>query len=163
MVRKPAKKTLKLKKVIEEKGKINEMSEHVWNAEQNEIIKYNKKFDKSIIEKLTLELFNDMQDAINKKFVYFENEEQLLRYQLILIIKHFSHFKDEIGEAFEDKITALDALESIGLFDLFFEELFDVNEVAIVINKINLVAEKAMVAMEMIEKARQESAEDEEE
>ena len=154
MARKPAKKTLKLSKVVEGKKKINEFSEYVWNEEENEIIKYNKVFDRATIEELTLELFNDMQEAINKKFAYFENDDQLFKYELLLIIKHFTHFKDEIGDTFEEKITALEALMSVGLFDLFYEEVFSKDEVARVINKVNEVAEKAMVALDVIEKSK---------
>ena len=154
MARKPAKKTLKLSKVVEGKKKINEFSEYIWNEEENEIIKYNKVFDRAIIEELTLELFNDMQEAINKKFAYFENDDQLFKYELLLIIKHFTHFKDEIGDTFEEKITALEALMSVGLFDLFYEEVFSKDEVARVINKVNEVAEKAMVALDVIEKSK---------
>ena len=154
MARKPAKKTLKLSKVVEGKKKINEFSEYIWNEEENEIIKYNKVFDRAIIEELTLELFNDMQEAINKKFAYFENDDQLFKYELLLIIKHFTHFKDEIGDTFEEKLTALEALMSVGLFDLFYEEVFSKDEVARVINKVNEVAEKAMVALDVIEKSK---------
>ena len=146
---------IKLSTVVADFKKVGKQSTYVLNEEKGEIIKYNEKFDRNLVEKLTLELFNDMQEAISKGYSYFENDEQLIKYELLLIIKYFSHFKDEIGETFEEKMTALEALSAIGLYDLFFDEIFDKDEVAEVVSRVNLVAEKAMIAQEIINKEKE--------
>lgn len=144
---------LKLKDILSESKKVDVMSTYEIDPETKKTIKYYEYFDKVKIEKLTLELFNDMQDAIEKGYAFFESEEQLIKYELLLIIKHFSHFKDEIGETFEEKIMAMEALMKIGLYDLFFDEIFDQNQVAEVIHRVNVVAEKAVKAQDAINRA----------
>lgn len=144
---------IKLKDVLAESKKVDVMSTFVIDPETKKTVKFNQYFDRKQIEKLILELFNDMQYAIQNEYDYFQNEEQLIKYELLLIIKHFSHFKNEIGDTFEEKILAMEALMKIGLFDLFFDEIFDQNQVAEVIERVNKVAEKAVTAQEAIEKA----------
>lgn len=144
---------LKLKDVLANSKKVDVMSSFVVDPENNKIVKYNKYFDKSKVEELVKELFTDMQYAIENKYEFFVNEEQLIKYELLLIIKYFSHFKNEIGDSFEEKIGAMEALMKTGLYDLFFDEIFDIDQVADVIERVNLVAEKAVSAQEMFEKA----------
>ena len=147
---------LKLKDVLSESKKVDVMSTYVIDPETKKTIKYNEYFDKTQVEKLILELFNDMKYSAEKEYNFFENEEQLIKYELLLIIKHFSHFKNEIGDTFEEKIMAMEALMKIGLYDLFFDEIFDHNQVAEVIERVNKVAEKAVIAQETINKALEE-------
>ena len=150
---------LKLKDVIAQTKKLDVMSTYTYDEANKKVIKYNEVFDKTKVEKLILELFEDMQYAIKGGYNYFETDEQLIKYELLLIIKHFSHFKDEIGDSFEDKISALEALMRIGLYDLFFEEIFDKDQVVDVIDHINKVAEKAMMANDAIQKSMETNGE----
>ena len=133
-----------LSEVLSETQKYDVMFTHVLNAEENRVIKYNKYFDAEKIQELILELFEDMQYAVENDIPFFENEEQLIKYEMLLIIKYFSHFKEEIGNNFEEKIVALHALFKTGLFDLFFEELFLENEVVNVMERVNQTAERAV-------------------
>lgn len=144
---------LKLKDVIAQTKKLDVMSTYTYDEENKKVIKYNEVFDKTQVEKLIIELFEDMKYAVNNDYNYFENDEQLIKYELLLVIKYFSHFKDEIGDSFEDKISALEALMRTGIYDLFFEEIFDKDQVVNVIDHINNVAEKAIIANEAIQKA----------
>ncbi|MFJ7915853.1 hypothetical protein B1B04_09255 [Lysinibacillus sp. KCTC 33748] len=144
---------IKLKDILAESKKVDVMSTFVVDPETKKTVKYNEYFDRTQVEKLTLELFNDMQYAIEKEYSFFESEEQLIKYELLLIIKYFSHFKNEIGDTFEEKIMAMEALMKIGLFDLFFDEIFDQNQVGEVIERVNKVAEKAVLAQEAINEA----------
>lgn len=144
---------LKLKDILSESKKVDIMSTYEIDPQTKKTIKYNEYFSKTQVEKLILELFNDMKYAVENGYEFFESEEQLIKYELLLIIKHFSHFKDEIGETFEEKIMAMEALMKIGLYDLFFDEIFDQNQVADVIYRVNVVAEKAISTQEAINKA----------
>lgn len=135
---------IKLTEIIQESEKFDVMSTYPLDVEGNRVIKYNKYFNHKQIEKLIVELYEDMKYVIENKIEFFENEEQLLKYELLLIIKYFSHFKDEIGSSFEEKIHALEVLMKIGIFDLFYEEIFDDNQVLEVIERVNLVAERAV-------------------
>lgn len=144
---------IKLKDVIAESNKLDVMSTYVVDSETKKIIKYNKVFDKTKVEKLILELFEDMQYVIQNNYKFFESDDQLIKYELLLIIKYFTHFKDEIGVTFEEKISAMEALMRTGLFDLIFEEVFDKDKVVDVIDQINKVAERAMEANDAIQKA----------
>lgn len=144
---------LKLKDILSESKKVDIMSTYEIDPVTKKTVKYYEYFDKTKVEKLILELFNDMQYALENDYEFFNSEEQLIKYELLLIIKHFSHFKDEIGETFEEKIMAMEALMKIGLYDIFFDEVFDQNQVADVIHRVNIVAEKAVKAQETINKA----------
>ena len=144
---------IKLKDVIAESNKLDVMSTYVVDPETKKTIKYNKVFDKTKVEKLILELFEDMQYVIEKKYKFFENDDQLIKYELLLIVKYFTHFKDEIGVTFEEKISAMEALMRTGLFDLIFDEIFNKDQVVDVIEQINKVAERAMQANDAIQKA----------
>ena len=144
---------IKLKEIIAQANKLDVMSTYVVDAETKKIIKYNKVFDKSKVEELTLELFEDMQYAIANEYNFFESDEQLIKYELLLIVKYFTHFKDEIGDTFEDKINALEALMRTGLLDIIFEDVLDKDQVVDVIEQINKVAERAILASDAIEKS----------
>ena len=144
---------LKLSDILSESKKVDIMSTYEIDPQTKKTIKYYEYFSKTQVEKLILELFNDMQYALANGYEFFKSEEQLIKYELLLIIKHFSHFKDEIGETFEEKIMAMEALMKIGLYDLFFDEIFDQNQVADVVHRVNVVAEKAITAQEAINKA----------
>ncbi|MFJ7982431.1 hypothetical protein ACIQ1D_19395 [Lysinibacillus xylanilyticus] len=145
---------IKLAEVIQESEKFDVMSTYQLDAENNRVIKYNKYFDHKKIEELVLELYEDMKYVVENEIEFFENDEQLLKYELLLIIKTFSHFKDEIGSSFDEKIHALEVLMKIGLYDLFFEEIFDENQVLEVIEQVNLVAERAIAIESALEKEK---------
>lgn len=143
---------IKLSELIEETQKFDVMSTFIIDEEENKVIKFNKYFDNKIVEKLAIEFFEDMQYSINNSYDFFENNDQFLKYELLLIIKHFSHFRDEIGSSFEEKIQAMEILMKIGLFDIFFDEIFDQNQVYHVIERINTIAERAVIASDEIDK-----------
>ena len=150
---------IKLKDIIAESNKLDVMSTHVIDSETKKTIKYNKVFDKAKTEKLILELFEDMKYAIEKEYKFFETDDQLIKYELLLIIKYFTHFKDEIGNTFEEKISAMEALMRTGLFDLIFEEVLDKDQVVDVIDQVNKVAERAVQANDAIQKAMEMNGE----
>lgn len=146
---------IRLAELIEETQKFDVMSTFIIDEESNKVVKYNKYFDNKQVEKLVIEFYEDMQYAVNKEYDFFNNEEQFIKYELLLVVKHFSHFKDEIGDSFEAKIQALEALMRLGLFDVFFDEIFDEHQVFSVLEKISKVAEKAISTSETIEKAKE--------
>ncbi len=146
---------IKLRELIEETQKLDVMSTFIIDEENNRVVKFNKYFDATQVEKLVLEFFEDMQYAVQNKYDFFNNEEQFIKYELLLVIKYFSHFKDEIGNTFEEKIQAMEALMRLGLYDVFFDEIFDQNQVLFVIDKINNVAEKAIVTSEQMSKTEE--------
>lgn len=144
---------IKLKEILTESKKVDVMSTFIVDPETKKTVKFNKYFDRTKVEELIKELFTDMMYAVENEYNYFENEEQLIKYELLLVIKYFTHFKDEIGETFEEKILAMEALMKLGLYDLFFDEIFDQDQVADVIERVNLVAEKAVTAQETFDKS----------
>ena len=144
---------IKLKEILTESKKVDVMSTFIVDPETKKTVKFNKYFDRTKVEELIKELFADMMYAVENEYNYFETEEQLIKYELLLVIKYFTHFKDEIGETFEEKILAMEALMKLGLYDLFFDEIFDQDQVADVIERVNLVAEKAVTAQETIDKS----------
>lgn len=99
------------------------------NDETQEGILYNKKFSKTKIDLLIQEFLKDIQSTVEQENEFFKEDSNVTKYIMTLIIKHFSHFKEEIGVNFEDKIAANVVLYDLGLFDLFFDEIFNKDEV----------------------------------
>lgn len=138
---------IKFKELQKEYSKLNIMSTYQID-DTNKVIKFYQRFDEQKKQDLIKELYEDIKYVTDNKIDFFTNDEELLKYELFLIIKHFSHFKDEIGDSFEEKIEALSVLISIGLYDLFFEEIFDSSEVYDVLEKVERTAELSVKALE---------------
>lgn len=134
---------IKFKELQKEYSKLNIMSTYEIE-DTNKVIKFYQRFDEAKVEELIKELYQDIQYVTDNNIDFFTNDEEFMKYELFLIIKHFSHFKDEIGDSFEEKIEALSVLISIGLYDLFFEEIFDSSEVFDVLHKVERTAELAI-------------------
>jgi len=147
---------IKLSELKKEYSKLNVMSTYKIE-DTDKIVKFYQRFDVKKIEELIKELYQDISYAKEKDIDFFNNDEEFIKYELFLIIKHFSHFKDEIGETFEEKIEAFNVLISTGLYDLFFDEIFEPSEVYEVLNKVGQVTENAMKLADEEINARKEA------
>lgn len=142
---KPRQKTITLKEMQKQVKKINEYSTYVVETKDDVsmVFKYNKEFDVQKIEELIKDLQYHLVYA-QKNYPELINDDFMYKFIFYLIIKHFSNIKDEIdkaGNTFENNIGARDSLVSLGYFKLFYQEIFDWDEVMKVISAINDLVE----------------------
>lgn len=152
----PRKRQIKLSTLEKQFNDTQKMHTHLINKETGEYVKYNLRFDKQEVEKLISELNEHLLYSQENNIDYFKNDDEFLKYAFYLIIKHFSHFKDEISDKFEDNIKAMNKLLSTGLFEKFYKEVFDMNEVWEVIDKINEIMQLSLKITELENEKRQE-------
>lgn len=131
----PRQKTLKLNDLDKKAKKLNQLTTYTIDRKTNEVVKYNEIFDEKKIQELIIELNEHMQYDKKNKIGYFENNQKVIEYIYFLIIKHFSHFKNEIGSQFETNIASFDKLVSLGLFHKFHNDIFDPEQVAKVFDR----------------------------
>lgn len=128
---------IKLKNLVEQNKKMDVMDFFETNAETKEGIKYYKTFKKEKVDELLKELLEDIQYTVEQEIELFNDDDKFQSHVLLLIIKHFSHFKSEIGISLQDKKQAFDALYNMGYFGLFFSEIFSTEEVTKVFKSID--------------------------
>lgn len=143
----PRKKTITLKDMQKQAKKLNEYSTYTVKTEGNvsNVFKYYEKFDELKIEELLHDLKSHL-DYAQENYKDHVNDDFIYKFLFFLIIKHFSNIKDEVdkeGNTFEVNMQARDTLISLGYFKLFFDEIFDPEEVMRVIDAFNKLVELA--------------------
>lgn len=159
--KKPRQKKISIKTIQAQEADINKLSTYVLNEENNEVIKYYKKFDEKKIQDLLIEAHAKMRYvAEHDEIDYFNNDGQFYEFLTYLTIKYFSHFYDELKESsFEEDIAAMNALVSTGLYRAILNDVFDGNEVNKVIEYMEEFIQSASLAIEAESKLRQSTLE----
>lgn len=117
---------------------VSEYSTYVIDESTNTVIKYNKVFDESEIENLVTELYEHIVDNSTREYNVFPNDYEFNKYVNFLIIKYFTHFKEQwVDNDLEDNILRMHQLAKLKLFKIFFDEIFEPDQVARVHDFIN--------------------------
>lgn len=141
--KKPRQKTYNLKSLEKDYKQLSKLSTYVLNEETNEVIKYYEKFDEAKIHELLETAFSHLVYVREQNLPFFNSDFEFEQYLYYLIIYKFSTVVDESVVTFEDHQNVLSQLVSTGLFEFFFEFIFDGNEVMKILDKrdkmVNLV------------------------
>lgn len=150
------KKTLKLSSLEKQFKEDTKLHTYMINPETKECIKYYTKFSEEKIDALIEELYKHSLYAQENDLDVLNNDLSFIDYAMYLVVKHFTHFKDEIGSDFATNIAAHNLLYQSGIYELCHEQLFDQNEVYRVLEKINKISEKTMIDEKLTNKTREQ-------
>ena len=130
--------TISLAQVQQEAEALDYMETYVVHSDgvANEVVKYYPIFDQKKIGALIQEIQEKIDYTSKNKINYLQSDYDVLEYTHFLIIKYFSHFKDEISDEFEKQYAQMQALISMGYYELFFNEIFNELQVARVLDKL---------------------------
>lgn len=155
------KKNLSMSKVKKISKQIDEKEQHIieYGRYKGEQITYQPIFNTIMIEELLIEFGNLMQEAEDGNVILPE-DTQIYLVQM-LIIKYFTHFKNDIpniliGEG--NSAGLLDALEHFRkteLYDECFNNMFSTEEVNKVFSKLTDFSAKGLLALDINEKVQQ--------
>ncbi len=113
------------------------------NGNINMVIKYNPVFDQNKINKIISEVGDKVRYAEENKINFLKTEYELVNYLYFMIVKNFTHFKDEIADDLETQIVQMDALVKLGYLELIIGEVFNPKEIYRVLDKVMQLAEYA--------------------
>lgn len=133
--KKPRQKSLTLKGVEKQYKELSKLSTFVIDPETNLVIKYYEKFDEIKIQELLQFAYEHLTYAQENKLDFFSSDGKFLEYIHYLIIMKFSNLGDDQPTDFESHKSIRDQIISTGLFNLFFESIFDGNEVIKIIER----------------------------
>ncbi len=150
------KKPLKLKALEKQFKEDTKYHTHIIDPESQQCIKYKIKFPEKDVDALIEELYKHILEAEKAGVEALNNDLAIIDYAMYLIVKHFTHFKDEIGDDFATNVAAHNLLYQSGIYELCHEELFDQNEVFDVLDKINKISNKAIVDEKLTKDVREE-------
>lgn len=132
----PRKKVLDWKLIETEAQELDKYTEH--KLDGNKIIKYHKKFSEQLIQDLLTELYEHIKYNDEHEIGYFNNYYEFVIYTNFLIIKYFTNLKDDFKDSsLEENINLIVTLAKTKYFRLFFEEVFEPQEVEKVFERIN--------------------------
>lgn len=151
-VTKPRNKKLTLNKIKEEHKKINTMSIFEYDPVNKVNIKYYEVFPEDKIEELLVEAHNTLEYIEKHNLEPFESDEDFYKYLGFLIIKFFTELKNEIPDDFPSQIPIMDQMISTGVYRKLLNDMFDVNEITKVYDRVAETSEKIIQLNEMIEK-----------
>ncbi|MCL1696255.1 MULTISPECIES: hypothetical protein [unclassified Lysinibacillus] len=123
---------------------VNSKEKYYINKEQDKYIYYFPTFGKNKSDELIIELATTINYCHDKNIDFLKNDADVLKYVHFLIIKHFSSLYEEIKDkSFEVHIETLSKMYDTGMYDLFFNEIFNEDEVQKVIDQLYLTEELA--------------------
>jgi len=132
---------IKLSDIQAKQKDINKLSTHVYDKENNIVIRYNEKFNPATTEKLLNLTYDNLVFAEKNNINYFKNDTAFLQYIYFLIIKFYSNLGKDIPDKLDEQIPVFHSIIETGLFELFFNELFDPEEVLGVVDKVKSFAQ----------------------
>lgn len=133
---KPRQKTLNLKNLEKQFNDLNKRTTFVVDEETNTVIKYNEKFDEVKIQELFKTAYEHLIHVEENDLNFLKTDEEFIQYIQFLTILKFSNLGDEISYDFETCVNVMDWVVSTGLFHLFYQELFDGNEVIKILDRL---------------------------
>lgn len=105
------------------------------DEEKENFFEYNKTFAKDVRDELIAELVESSIYCKENNFKYLRNNIEIKQYAHFLMIKHFSSFGKMLeGKDFSYHIQIMKNMYKVGLFELFFNDVFDMDEVQAVID-----------------------------
>lgn len=134
----PRKKVLNWKSIETEAKALEKYTEHKLDKDGTKVIKYHKEFSEKLIQDLLTELHEHIKYNDKNEIGYFNNYFEFTTYVNFLIIKYFTNLKDDFKDSsLEDNINLLVTLAKTKYFRLFFEDVFEPQEVEKVFERIN--------------------------
>lgn len=116
---------------------VNRKEKYFFNKEQEKFIYYYPSFGKNKCDEVIIELASTINFCKENNLNYLKNDADVLQYTHFLIIKHFSSLHDELNDkAFEVHVETLSKLYDTGMYDIFFNEIFDEDEVQKLIDQL---------------------------
>lgn len=155
--KKPRQKKLSLKAIQAQEAELNKLSTYIVNADDNTVIKYYKKFDQKKIQNLLEEAYEKLMYVEQNDIEFFKTDEEFISYLNFLVISHFTHLGDEIGDTFEEHMAAMNALISLGYYKLILEDILDPNETVGVLQLMNDFIEGASRALDAQNKIQEQT------
>lgn len=134
--KKPRQRNIKLTDIQAKQKDINKQSTYVYDEENNIVIRYNEKFNPATTEKLLKEAYESLLFDEENDLGFFKNDTSFLQYIYFLIIKFYSHLGKDIPDKLDEQIPVFHSIVETGLFELFFDQLYDANEVLAVVDKV---------------------------
>lgn len=149
-------KELKLADLNEELKELERVETYVLDPITNTVIKYNPIFDQKKIDEILVELQEKIKYVQENNINFFKHDAELFQYIYFLIIKKFTHLKDEIADDFETQLAQMAALVRLGYLEKIIEDVFDPLQILRVTEKVmRLVgyAEQLQEETKKVEKA----------
>lgn len=126
-----------------------------FDEEQGHSITYFPKFSKSKKDKLIVELIETIQYCKKNSIDYLKDDADMEQYTGYLIIKHFTSLFDTLSTwSIEKNIEYMKGLYDSGDFELFFDDIFNNEEVSTVFDQLSKTKELAMLYKNELDKQK---------
>jgi hypothetical protein len=145
---------ISLKSIQAKQKTINTYSTYLYDEESNTVIRYYEKFNPATTEKILKHAYENLLYAEKNNIDVFKNDISFLQYIYFLIVKFYSKLGNDLSDNLEEQIPQFISLIETGLFELFFSELFDPEEVLTVVDKIKSFMEITAQLAELDEQTR---------
>lgn len=127
---------IKISKILDEAKELDRVETYVINGVTNEVIKYNPVFDELKINEILKEIQEKIEYIEKNNINFPKDDDEFYKYVCFLMIKKFTHFSSEIADDLETQLAQMNALFRLGYFELIIGEIFNQDEIARVINKV---------------------------
>ena len=115
-------------------------TKYYYNVEEEQYFEYNKVFAKDVRDDLIKELLETSQYCRDNDINYLTEDYQFKQYAHLLMIKYFSSFDKMFkGKDYDYHIQIMNNLYKTGIYDLFFHDIFDKDEVQAVIDHLYMI------------------------
>lgn len=138
----------KLKDIQAKAKELTKVSKFYLDKEETMFINYYPKFSKKKVHDVFVEISDSIKILEELELNFPSNDLELIQYIQFLIIKHFTSLKSELdGKSIEVHIETMIKLLETGLFERFFDEMFDMAEVNDLLEDLD---KKAGLGLELI-------------
>lgn len=135
---------------------VNRKEVYHFDKEKGHSITYYPVFSKSKKDELIVELMKTIQYCKKNNIDYLKNDADMEQYTGYLIIKHFTSLFDTLSKwTVEENIAYLKGLYDSGDFELFFDEIFNFEEVSKVFDQLRRTNEIANIYKKELDKQTQ--------
>jgi|GEM_PF-708460 len=135
---------------------VNRKEVYHFDKEKGHSITYFPVFPKSKKDELIVELIETIQYCKNNNIDYLKDDADITQYTGYLIIKHFTSLYDTLSKwSVEDNIAYLKGLYDSGDFEMFFDEIFTIEEVDKIFNQLKETNKIAEIYKKELDKQKQ--------
>ncbi|QIC46300.1 hypothetical protein GAG94_03645 [Lysinibacillus sphaericus] len=135
---------------------VNNKEVYHFDKEKGHSITFFPVFPKSKKDKLIVELIETIQYCKNNNIDYLKDDADITQYTGYLIIKYFTSLFDTLSKwSVEDNIAYLKGLYDSGDFEVFFDEIFNIEEVDKVFNQLKDTNKIADIYKKELDKQKQ--------
>ncbi len=135
---------------------VNNNEVYHFDKEKGHSITYYPVFPKSKKDSLIVELIETIQYCKNNNIDYLKDDADITQYTGYLIIKHFTSLFDTLSKwSVEDNIAYLKGLYDSGDFEVFFDEMFTIEEVDKVFHQLKETNKIADIYKKELDKQKQ--------